>query len=136
MRQEDMRAAKLLGDPNTIGTTLLVQVLDRFGLEVLDWEPQTLLMEIERSWKLEPPQFNMDKIWALMNVMSTNLFHTSLEFFIHVCNALSDHVLAVVPFGGGSSTSAGWGVLCFCRPVAMCGSKPRSSSSLTLSSRK
>jgi len=89
MRQDDMRAADMLRDPDTIGTPMFILILDRFTMDVLDWEPQTLRSEIQREWNVEPPQENMDKIWALIDILGTNLFNTSLEFFIHACNALS-----------------------------------------------
>jgi len=89
MRQEEKRVADMLRDPDAIATPLLVILLDRFGTELFDWEPDTLRMEIRAAWGAEPPQENMDKIWALINIVTTNLFQVSLEFFIHACNALS-----------------------------------------------
>jgi len=89
MRQDEVQAAHLLSDPASIGTPMFVLLLDRFGTDMLDWEPETLRMEIEGQWGVIPPQENRDKIWALINIVSTNLFNVSLEFFIHAANALS-----------------------------------------------
>lgn len=89
MRQEEQRAASMLSDQNTTGTPLLVLLIDRFGTAMFDWEPDTLRLEIKSTWGVEPPQENMDKIWALISLITTNLFNVSLEFFIHVSNALS-----------------------------------------------
>lgn len=89
MRQEDRICAQILADPAEIGTPLFLIALDRFGADVFDWEPDTLNREFTARFGLVPPARNMDKIWALINVVSTDLFHSSLEAFIHVCNALS-----------------------------------------------
>lgn len=89
MRQEEYRIVNLLHDPDSIGTLLLAVLLDRFGTPMFEWEPETLRLEIKGAWGVEPPQENMDKIWALISILTTNLFNVSLEFFIHVSNALS-----------------------------------------------
>lgn len=89
MRAEDQLFSYMLLNPDTSGTTLLVGLMDQFGTEMFDWEPDTLRMEIQGIWGVEPPMENMDKIWALVTLITTNLFYVSLEAFIHICNALN-----------------------------------------------
>lgn len=89
MRQNQQLFASYLKDPDTIGSILLVGLLDEFGTDMLDWEPETLHREINEVWKVSVPERNLDKIWALVTVLTTDTFYSSLEAFIHVCNALS-----------------------------------------------
>lgn len=84
-----MTYAQLLMNPDVTGTALLVGLLDEFGVEALDWDPQTINMEIEAEWHVKPPQVNRDKVQALITYLTTNLFFQNLEAFGHICNALS-----------------------------------------------
>lgn len=81
--------AKHLTDPDAIATVLLVGLLDEFGTEMFDWEPDTLNLEIESVWKVCAPQVNRDKIWALITTITTNAFTRELDGFTHICNALN-----------------------------------------------
>ena len=91
MRQDQKAFAALLQNPETIGTLLLVGLLDEFGTEFLGWEPETLEREISQTWNVQVPARNRDKIWALVTELTTDTFYSSLDGFIHICNALSDH---------------------------------------------
>lgn len=80
---------RLLTDREATASALVVGLTDSFGTEFLNWEPDTLIHEIKETWRVMPPEFNRDKIWALSGVMTTDLFTKDLSFFNHVCNALS-----------------------------------------------
>jgi len=81
--------ADVLKDDSAPATILLLMLIDEFGTECLDWEPETLQLEVKDAWSIELPQTNWDKVYALMTVLTTNLFEQNLETFTHVCNALS-----------------------------------------------
>jgi len=76
-------------DPEVPATVLLVGLLDEFGTEMFDWEPDTLNLEIRDKWKVEVPQVNRDKIWALITAITTDLFLSSFEGFTNICNSLA-----------------------------------------------
>lgn len=79
---------QLLEDPNAIATSLLIALVDEFGTEFFEWEPDTVIQEVETHWKVKIPQHNKDKIWALVTYLTTNLFMNSFEAFTHICNSL------------------------------------------------
>lgn len=89
MRLEQAKAAALLTDPSASATALLLTLVDELGTEFFSWEPEALKAEVKDVWNVEMPQICRDKVWALVNYLTTNLFFTSLEVFIHTCNALS-----------------------------------------------
>ncbi len=91
MRQDQQLFASFLKDPDAIGSVLLIGLLDEFGTEMLDWEPETLRQEVRQTWNTTVPTRNWDKIWALATVLTTDNFYSSLDGFIHICNALSSH---------------------------------------------
>lgn len=89
MNPENQRTAAVLIDKRAPATALFCIMMDEFGTEFLDWEPETLEQEVEGRWKTRLPTVNRDKIWALATVLTTNLFYQSLEAFTHICNALN-----------------------------------------------
>lgn len=89
MRINKQPLIQQLTDPEALGSVLLIGLLDEYGSEMLDWEPQTLDMEARQNWGVDIPQVNKDKIWALITELTTNLFYSSLDAFTHICNALN-----------------------------------------------
>lgn len=89
MALEKTKAAAILSNPHSSGTALLLTLVDELGTEFFSWEPTTLDAEVWGTWRVKIPQIGKDKIWALVNYLTTNLFFTSLEVFIHTANALS-----------------------------------------------
>jgi len=84
----DERLRSLFSDPEVPGTALVMALIDEFGTECLEWEPETLWMEIEATWRAKPPREACDKINALATVLTTNQFFASLDAFVAVCTAL------------------------------------------------
>lgn len=81
--------APVIQNPDTYGTILLAILVDAFGTEFFEWEPEMLRHEIMGTWGVHCPQNNMDKVLSLVVHMTTNQFYRNLDFFIHTCNALS-----------------------------------------------
>jgi hypothetical protein len=81
---------KKLEDPNTIASVLLTILVDRWGVEFFNWEPETLALQARSDFGADIPQNNRDKIWALVTYLTTDRFTKNLDLFTHVCNALSD----------------------------------------------
>lgn len=89
MNTPQIDPVQLLKSRDAAGSALLVLLIDNFGTEILNMEPDTLLEEIRTRFKITPPEFNRDKWNALFTVMATDLFLKDLNVFNHVCNALS-----------------------------------------------
>jgi hypothetical protein len=81
---------KKLEDPDTAATVLLIILIDRWGTEFFDWEPQTVDLQTEADFGAVMPQTNKDKVWALITYLTTDRFTHNLDLFVHTCNALSD----------------------------------------------
>jgi hypothetical protein len=86
---ERERVASLWENPDTFGTSLMALALDEWGTDIMDWEPQTLRTEIKAVYNADIPRTNMDKLMALITILSTDLFYISVEAFSHVANALN-----------------------------------------------
>jgi hypothetical protein len=108
MRESQIKA--IVQDISIPATCLLVLCLDEWGTDMLDWEPETLEQAARMSWNAELPQANRDKIWALITHMTTDAFYSSLEGFIHICNALSGHGVDFEQFDPAEVDEMCWGV--------------------------
>jgi hypothetical protein len=86
---EKNQAAAVLSNPHSTGTSMLMILVDELGTDFFSWEPNTLTAEVKDTWKIEMPQICRDKVWSLVNYLTTNLFFTSIEVFTHTCNALA-----------------------------------------------
>lgn len=110
MRQEDQISAAVLQNPESVGSAILIILMDRFGTGMFEWEPDTLRMEIQSNFDVIPPQENMDKIWALITVITTNLFYVSMEAFIHICNALGNEGVDFQNYDPATVDEMCWGI--------------------------
>jgi len=52
-------------------------LIDKYGVEWLDWEPETITQSIRQDWNTQISRINMDKI------MASKLLHVSDEFWRH-----------------------------------------------------
>lgn len=75
--------------PDSFGTTLLIALFDSFGTECLQWEPETIELELNKLLGTDIPEENMDRLQAAMSVLTSNLFFISLEAFNLTCNSLN-----------------------------------------------
>jgi hypothetical protein len=89
MRVNKRPFIRQLIDPESIGSVLLIGLLDEYGSEMFDWEPRTLDLEVKHDWGVSIPQVNKDKVWALVTELTTKLFYSSLDAFTHICNSLN-----------------------------------------------
>ena len=83
-------SGKLLADSEAFASTLFLICADEFGLEFIDWEPETIEAEINQAWKVRPPRINKDKIMALTTFLGTDAFYRNLEGFLPICHALNN----------------------------------------------
>ena len=80
---------KVLESPEATATALTVILMDNYGTEFLDWEPDTLRIQVAEDYGADLPDNNWDKVWAVVTLMTTDLFYNSLEAFNHICNSLA-----------------------------------------------
>lgn len=108
LRKQKIRG--FIADPDTFATSLLVLAIDEFGTDFFDWEVETFLIEAQAAWGLEPPQFARDRIWALVTVLTTDLYRRSLETFIHVTNAINDVDIDMQSYDFPAPSECAWSV--------------------------
>ena len=85
----------ILENDKTFATELLAIAMDKYGADIMEWEPETLRMAMQEDFSVELPEINCDKLQALITAYTTNLFFKSAETFHHICGALSNYDMNV-----------------------------------------
>jgi hypothetical protein len=78
-----------LSDNSSFATPLLLGVAEFYGPELLEWDPETILRELEEDFGLKLSQGCFDRLMAAITVVSTDMFTGDLPTFIHICNVLA-----------------------------------------------
>lgn len=83
------RALKMLHNPATVATALLIIAIDRLGIECMGWLPEVLEDELQGlSPRVDVPPRNFDKLHGLILALTTDRFYHEPKIFMVVCNAL------------------------------------------------
>ena len=101
---------EFLMNEETYATSLVAILFDKFGTDITDWEAEALEMEIFDEYGEKPPQVNMDKIWGLITILSTNQFYFDPFIFNATCQALNDEESSFQMFSPVSVEGAAWAV--------------------------
>jgi len=110
---------KILTDPDTFATTLLVWAIECFGMECLEWHPGTIKMELEQRFNCQIPKVNLDKLMAAVMILTTDLFFKDEARFIELANILSGDDFQPDEFDPADSVECAWAVteaLLLCPP--------------------
>ena len=103
--------ARYLVDPATYATTLMVALLDELGTEFLSWEPETIRLEIQSAYGVEAHPICLDKIWAMITVLTTNQFWNNLDAFTHTCHALNGQLADFKNYDPAEVDEVCWAIL-------------------------
>jgi hypothetical protein len=81
-------APYLTGEKPTFGTVLVSLLLRSYGTEALNWEGETIQMQIKQDYDVEMPRRVYDQLMGMITALTTDLVYTDVEVFDEVCNAL------------------------------------------------
>lgn len=71
---------------NPFIASLLAVIIDEFGVESLNWDIETIRMELEECADMELSETVIAKIGCALEVMTSDSFYKSLPDFITICN--------------------------------------------------
>jgi hypothetical protein len=101
---------QVLLDEDSYATVLLVLFVDKYGLEAVEWHPETMRMQIEADFGIELPKHALDKLMAAIAVITTNYFYRDLPRFIELANILAGDDFDPSVFDPADSAEVAWGV--------------------------
>lgn len=97
-------------DVRTYATVLLVAAIDRYGLAVLGWRPETIEMELAVDCHAPVPPDNLAKLFVAVRLLTSDEFFNSPAAFCATCVTLAGHPPSdgrlIVP----DSDDVAWGV--------------------------
>ena len=96
--------------PQTFASVLLTVFLDRFEMDGLGWDPNTITLEIEEEFDVDLPQCVLDKLMAAISILTSDTFYRSLPDFIMFCNVLSGDTYRPDMFDPADSAEVAWGI--------------------------
>jgi hypothetical protein len=102
--------AEMWKSPQTFGAVLLTAFLDRFGVEALQWDPATIVLEVEEEFSVDLPQAAIDKLITAINILTSDAFYNNLPDFIVFCNILSGDTYRPDMFDPADSAEVAWGI--------------------------
>ena len=112
MTLESDKIAGVITNTDMLATPLLALCIDVLGgVEFFEWEPATFDAEILARFGVTMPTVNRDKVWALVSVLTTDLFYKSLETFIPVCNTLNGSEADFDDYDPVTGDEAAWGLV-------------------------
>jgi hypothetical protein len=101
---------KVLRNPHSFATTLVVALLDSYGTELCSWAPETILLEVKSDFGVDMPQTNFDRLMAGIILLTSNRFYQSLPDFIELCGILSGAVAHPGVFSPADADECAWGI--------------------------
>jgi len=96
---------------DTIGTVLLTMVLDSYGQEIFDQDPQAFRKDLEEGFGVDDiPAISTDKVWALWTALTSDLVHKDVSTFMNTANVLSGTPLSYDVLDIADAYECAWAV--------------------------
>ena len=84
-----MIESEVFSRDDVFGTVMVTLLVSSYGAECLNWEPETLDLQIRNDFGVDMENRDADRLNAAVSVLTTDLFFLSLEGFCNVCNSLN-----------------------------------------------
>lgn len=97
-------------DLRSYSTVLLIAAVDRYGLDVLQWLPETIEMELAIDCHAPVPPDNLAKLFVASRLLTSDEFFNSPSAFCATCATLAGHPPSdgrlIIP----DTDDAAWGI--------------------------
>lgn len=103
-------AAQWLNDPEIYATSAMAILIEEFGTEFLEWEPETIDIEIQKTFGFDPDTQLMDRLNAAIGLLTSNSFFLDPNAFMNTCNALNFGVVLSESWVPADLDDVLWGV--------------------------
>lgn len=88
-----MTPSKVFKEENAPAFALLASVLQVFGMDALEIEPELIKEEIEKQYEVKITQLQSDKLQAAITVMTTHQFEEDWRVFEVICNTFCNQAV-------------------------------------------
>lgn len=101
---------QFLTDNNTFVSSITLLLVDQFGLEFMQFEPQAIQMDIEETFNIKVDRYLKDKIEAGFTLLSNDLYFKSIEGFNIINSVMNLKVPSMKDFTMTDLEDVMWGV--------------------------
>lgn len=85
----------LTGEKPAYATTLVAILTRLYGVDVFEWDPVTIQLEIKDDFGVEMPRKVYDRMQALLTALTTDSVYKRVDVFDEIVSALSGHSIGV-----------------------------------------
>lgn len=103
-------ADNIFQDPETLTSTVILFLVDRYTADVLTWDPETIALEVRDDFRTDINPGVLDKNAVGQLLLTTNLFHASLPDFINFCNVMNNETGLKYSWSPADSYEMTWAV--------------------------
>lgn len=101
---------KALQEKNLLATPMVIGLLDIYGMEVLEWLPETLCMEIQDDFQVPLQEPLLSRVLTGFAILTTDDFYKSLPDFVMHCNILSGDSFNPDMWDPADAGECAWGI--------------------------
>lgn len=101
---------KALQEKNLLATPMVIGLLDIYGMEVLDWLPETLCLEIQDDFQVPLQEPLLSRVLTGFAILTTDDFYKSLPDFVMHCNILSGDSFNPDMWDPADAGECAWGI--------------------------
>lgn len=101
---------KALQEKNLLATPMVIGLLDVYGMEVLEWLPETLCLEIQDDFQVPLQEPLLSRVLTGFALLTTDDFYKSLPDFVMHCNILSGDSFNPDMWDPADAGECAWGI--------------------------
>lgn len=101
---------KALQEKNLLATPMVIGLLDIYGMEVLEWLPETLCLEIQDDFQVPLQEPLLSRVLTGFAILTTDDFYKSLPDFVMHCNILSGDSFNPEMWDPADAGECAWGI--------------------------
>lgn len=101
---------KALQEKNLLATPMVIGLLDVYGMEVLEWLPETLCLEIQDDFQVPLQEPLLSRVLTGFAILTTDDFYKSLPDFVMHCNILSGDSFNPDMWDPADAGECAWGI--------------------------
>jgi len=101
---------QVLTDQSLFTTPAIIGLLDVYGMELLDWLPETIRHEIADDFNIPLKEPLLSRVMSGIALLTTDSFFNSLPDFVMHCNVLSGGVFNPELWDPADAAECSWGI--------------------------
>jgi len=103
--------ADLLTNDKASATAIFTAVSKMLGSQFINWEPETIWLDLQQKFSVDLSNINRDKLMACITVLTTDYFYVDAAVFENVCMAFCHKWSSPEILQEATPAQMSWGVI-------------------------